>query len=339
MRSEIPDPSGSARPPAACRWTRSAARFIAAAAAAIVFVGTACAADFPRWAYPIPVEGAGAPDDGHLRHVPGSGAALTRKQIDVYPYGTPDWFPREHPPMPPVVARGRPPSVWACAYCHLPNGAGRPENASLAGLTAGYIMQQVANFRNGARPGSEPGRGPQTLMISIAKAVTDREVAEAAAYFSSLPPVGFVRVVESAAAPQSFVAGSMMAKVGGGGMEPIGHRIVEVPEDLERAQNRDPRTPYLAYVPVGSLERGAALVLSGGGGRTFQCSTCHGPALQGMGDIPRITGRSPSYTMRQLYDIRDGKRAGTAVLMTVVVARLTEDDMADIAAYLASLSP
>jgi cytochrome c553 len=297
-------------------------------------------AGFPAWAYPVPVENpAPPPPDGSLRHVPGSAVALTLKQIESYPNSVPDWFPEDHPPMPAVVAKGRGSSVWACAYCHLPNGAGRPENAGLAGLTAGYITQQVANFRTGARQGSEPRRGPQTLMISIAKDLTDAEIAEAAAYFSALKPESFVSVVESATAPRSYVAGSMMAKAADGGTEMIGDRIVEVPVDLERAERRDPRTPYVAYAPVGSLKRGAELVLTGAGGKTLQCATCHGPGLKGLGDIPRITGRSPSYMMRQLYDIRDGKRAGTAVLMTVVVAQLSDADMMDIAAYLASVAP
>lgn len=293
----------------------------------------------PEWAFPVPVEGAAASDDGLPRHVPGSAIGLTLKQINVAPNGFPDWFPDGHPKMPEVVSLGRKPNVWACAYCHLPNGAGRPENASLAGLTPTYIKLQVANFRKGNRPGSEPRRGPQTLMISISKYVTDEEVAEAAAYFSSLAPGGFVRVVESAEAPKSHVDGSMMAKVDGGGFEPVGDRIVEVPEDAERAHLRDPNTPYVAYVPPGSVKRGADLVLTGGGGRTLACATCHGPKGTGLGDIPRIAGRSPSYVMRQLYDIREGKRSGTAILMTVVVARLSDSDMTDIAAYLSTLAP
>lgn len=297
------------------------------------------AAQPPEWAFPVPVEGEPSPDDGLPRHVPGSAIGLTLRQIDVAPNGFPDWFPDQHPKMPLVVAQGRKPDVWACAYCHLPNGAGRPENASLAGLAPTYIRQQVANFRNGARPGSEPRRGPQTLMISISKAVTDKEVDEAAAYFSSLAPGAFVKVVESAEAPLSHVDGSMMAKVDGAAFEPIGDRIVEVPEDAERAHLRDPNTPYIAYVPPGSLKRGADLVLTGGAGRTLACATCHGPKQTGMGDIPRIAGRSPSYVMRQLYDIREGKRTGSATLMTVVVARLSDRDMADVAAYLATLPP
>ena len=36
--------------------------------------------------------------------------------------------------MPTIVAAGRKPAVFACAYCHQPNGVGRPENANLTGL-------------------------------------------------------------------------------------------------------------------------------------------------------------------------------------------------------------
>jgi cytochrome c553 len=280
-----------------------------------------------------------APDDTTPLRLPGSPVAYTRARIDAYEKGPPDWFPAEHPPMPAVVAKGRMPEVWACAYCHLPDGAGRPENAGLAGLTKGYIIQQIANFRSGARTGSEPRRAPQSRMTSIARSATDEEVAEAAAYYSSLRPAAHLTVVETPAAPASYVTGWMLARAPGGATEPIGSRIVEVPENLESAELRDPHTRYVAYAPVGSLKRGAELVLSGGAGRTLQCATCHGPGLRGLGDIPPITGRSPSYVMRQLYDIRGGKRAGSAVLMTVVVAHLSDEDMVAIAAYLASLPP
>jgi cytochrome c553 len=300
----------------------------------------AVSAGIPAWAYTVAPADAGAPAvDDALLHVPGSTVAFTRKQIDASLNSVPDWFPGEHPTMPPIVASGRGSAVWACAYCHLPNGAGRPENASLAGLTASYIKLQIANFRGGLRDGSEPRRGPQTTMISIAKAATDAEVAQAAAYFASLRPEADVRVVEADTVPRSYVAGWMLAKAAGSATEPLGGRIVEMPEDLARADNRDPHTPYVAYVPVGSLKRGEALVLTGGAGRTLQCALCHGPGMRGLGEMPRIAGRSPSYVMRQLYDIRGGKRGGTAVLMSAVVARLTDDDLVAISAYLASLSP
>jgi cytochrome c553 len=299
----------------------------------------AVSAAVPEWAFTVAPAAAQEPAAGEaLLHVPGSTVAFTRRQIDAYPNSVPDWFPDEHPAMPAVVAAGRGSAVWACAYCHLPNGAGRPENASLAGLPAGYIKQQIANFRGGFREGSEPRRGPQTTMISIAKAVTDEEVAQAAAYFASLKPEADVRVVEADSVPRSYVAGWMLAKDPRGGTEPLGSRILEMPEDLARADNRDPHVPYVAFVPIGSLKRGEALVLSGGPAKV-QCAVCHGPGLKGLGDIPRIAGRSPSYVMRQLFDIRAGKRSGTAVLMTALVAQLKDDDLVAISAYLASLSP
>ena len=108
--------------------------------------------------------------------------------------------------MPGIVARSREPRVYACGYCHLPNGAGRPENASLAGLSANYIKAQLIAFREGKRNGSEPRRAPQTNMIAIAKALTDAEIEESAAYFASLPPVSFLKVVESPTVPKTVVA-------------------------------------------------------------------------------------------------------------------------------------
>jgi cytochrome c553 len=44
--------------------------------------------------------------------------------------------------MPNIVAHGSG-DAWACAYCHLPNGQGRPENPPLAGLPVAYIAEQV----------------------------------------------------------------------------------------------------------------------------------------------------------------------------------------------------
>ena len=82
------------------------------------------------------------------------------------------------------------------------------------------------------------------------------------------------------------------------------------------------------------------MAASGGEGKTVQCGICHGPDLRGMGPIPGIAGRSPSYTFRQLYDIKHGTRAGTgAALMKPAVEKLTVEDMLNLAAYAASLAP
>lgn len=302
----------------------------------------ASAANLPAWAYPVnPPAGHPDADDGHTIHVPDSTVTFTRTQITNLTGPVPDWHPDEHPAMPEIVARGRAPHVLACAYCHLPNGAGRPENASLAGLPAGYIRQELHAFQHGDRPGSEPKRLPQTLMITGAKALTEPEIEAAAAYFSSLKPASFVRVIETATVPQTRIAGWVLTPVPGTGTEAIRNRIIETPEDFERFEHRDSRTPYFVYVPRGSIQRGAALVTqTRDGGTVPACITCHGPELKGLGDVPRLAGRSPSFLMRQLTDLRRGVRqGGSTELMKPVVAHLTDADLVSLVAYLASREP
>jgi cytochrome c553 len=134
-------------------------------------------------------------------------------------------------------------------------------------------------------------------------------------------------------------AGHFHAPSPGGGTEPLGRRIVEVPKEGERFELRDSRVRFVAWVPRGSVARGEALARTGGG-VTAACASCHGPALRGGGTIPGIAGRSPSYVVRQLYDMKHGARAGTsAALMKRTVEKLAVDDMIALAAYLATLAP
>jgi cytochrome c553 len=294
----------------------------------------------PAWAYVVnPPDFRPPPDDGRLRHVPGSTAAFTFTQVrDLF--FAPDWHPGDHQPMPDVVARGRRPGVFACGFCHRADGSGGPENSSLGGLPAAYITQQMADFRSGARATSVPERDPPRFMIALSREATDTEVAAAAAYFSTLKPRSNISVVETGSTPRTFVAGWHLAALKAADRQPLGERIVEVPEELERFESRDARARFIAYVPPGSIEKGRALAATGGGGRTAQCATCHGPELKGLGPVPGIAGRSPSYIVRQLYDLKYGARAGTgSALMTPAVDKLTLVDMIALAAYAASLTP
>lgn len=249
----------------------------------------------PYWAFTInPDQAATAksPDNVPL-HVPGSTASFTLAQVrDLY--NPPDWHPNAHPPMPPIVAHGRAPDVFACGYCHLPNGQGRPENSRLAGLPAGYIIRQIADFKNGQRKCSEPRDAPVTNMIAIASKASDQEIKEAAAYFSSLEHKPWIRVMETSTVPKTHVAGWMLAASEPAASEPIGQRIIEVPENLERTELRDDASGFVAYVPEGSLQKGKELVTTGGSGRTVACAKCHGIGLRGTGNVPPIAGRSPA---------------------------------------------
>lgn len=294
----------------------------------------------PAWAYPVtPLGFKPAPDDGLLKHVPNSTAAYPLGELRN-PFLAPDWHPEDHAPMPDVVQHGRKPDVLACGYCHRADGPGGPENASLAGLPAAYIVQQMADFKSGARKSAAPQRLPSQAMTALAKAATDADVATAAAYFSALKPKALIRVIETNTVPKSYVAGWLLAAVNTGETEPIGRRIIEVAEDLEQFEHRDTHSRFIAYVPVGSLQQGQVIVDTGRGDKTIQCRTCHGPDLRGLGVVPRIAGRSPSYIFRQLYDFKQGQRASLgSALMKQTVAKLTEDDMLSLSAYLANLPP
>ena len=294
----------------------------------------------PSWAYPVnPPPAPAVTHDSTPLTVPG-GAVTFRRSQTTDRFFVPDWRPTDHPAMPPVVAHGRRPDVFACGYCHLPNGLGRPENASLAGLPAAYIVQQMADFKTGRRKSSEPSMVPPARMVSVARSVDDAEVHAAAEYFASLRPARWIKVIEARTVPATRVGSpSMLVPAPEGGREPIGGRIIELAADLPRTELRDPASGFVAYVPVGSVAHGRRLVTTGGG-KTQACAACHGPDYRGIGNVPGLAGRSPSYLMRQLFDFKSGARDGPlAGPMKQNVAKLSVEDMTAITAYLASHRP
>src|SRR2546428_3061272 len=198
----------------------------------------------------------------------------------------------------------------------------------------------MAILNRGARKSGGPERAPPQLMIALSQAATAAEVEAAAAYFAALKPRTIIKVVETDTVPKTFVFGWHLAAVKTGEREPIGQRLIEIPEDLERFVSRDARSRFIAYVPPGSIQKGQALVVTGGGGKTVQCGVCHGADLKGLGPIPGIAGRAPSYIVRQLYDFKHRPPAGTgSALMKPSVEKLTVEDMLSLAAYAASLPP
>jgi cytochrome c553 len=331
-------------------WSLSAVALIAAAAVLSAQVSVP-----PHWAYgyttagPEPV----APPCSHeskpldcarlqtprpddVRHtLPGSDGSFTEFQVH-YDYGPADWFPGDHPPMPEIVAHGRQSDkLRACSLCHYPNGHGRMENASPAGLPAAYILQQLEAFRNGTRRSADPRKANTNEMIQIARLLTDAEMKAAAEYFSAIKRRAWARVIESETVPKTRVGvNGLFLPAPGNEVEPLGARIIEMPEDPVLTERfRSPRSGWVAYAPPGSIARGELLVTKGGG-KTVQCALCHGPDLQGAANVPGIADRPASYVVRQLVDIQAGTRASE--LMRPVVAKLGEDDLIAIAAYLAS---
>ncbi len=147
-------------------------------------------------------------------------------------------------------------------------------------------------------------------------------------------------MVETDTVPETYMNDGRRRYVRPGGkMEPIGERIIEVPEDPDRVTCRDPHTGFVAYVPVGSIAKGEALATTGGG-KTTPCVACHGPELKGLGPVPQIAGHSPNYIVRQLAGFQVGARnSDLDQLMKAVVANLTQDDIVSLAAYVSSRDP
>ena len=313
-----------------------------------VALRAATTAQIPDWAYaipaptPPPAPGVTPPPnpaatDTTLRTVAGSNKQVPRNRINQT-----DWFPEDHPVMPSIVASGRvgDPNATACSLCHYPNGKGRPENASVSGLPVSYFMQQLEDFRHDLRKSAESRKANSARMALIAKSLTPEEMRQAAEYFGAIKWTPWVRVVETNTVPKMKSNNGIWVPIEGegAGKEPIGVRIMETPENAEQTEVlRNPRMGTVAYVPVGSIKKGEALVTKGGNGKTIACGECHGADLMGMGPVPGIAGRSPSYLGRELYDMQAGTRMGEwTQLMKPVVAKLTSEDLVNIIAYVSS---
>jgi cytochrome c553 len=222
----------------------------------------------------------------------------------------PSWaFPSQSPSVPAIVDQGRPPLVAPCGNCHSTSGLGRPGTSTLAGLPAEYLAHQIADFQRRFRNSTDE---KIRAMAAIAAALDEREIAAASEFYASLTPKRWLRVVETS----EKSAGGSIREVPGG------------------------TAGYVAFVPAGALTRGERLVTAGASGRTVRCANCHGADLRGTPSTPGIAGRSPSYLARQLNDMRSGSRHGSGSdRMMATIARLTEDDVDSMAAYLASLTP
>lgn len=289
--------------------------------------------DHPAWAFPAPDANppAGAEPTGPVK-VPGSAKSYTQKEIDDLA-NPPDWFPDEHGAVPAIVRNGASNKGFACGSCHLFTGYGHPESAYLAGLSSDYVVQQMADFKSGDR--TDPAR-----MNAIAQATSDDEAKQAADYFAAQKPTQWIKVMEADMVPKTWVnQARMRLPLPGGGMEPIGSRIIEVPQDPALATARDPKSGFIAYVPPGSVAKGEMLVNTGGG-KTISCTVCHGDGLKGFGNIPDLAGQHPIYIARQLFGFKAGTgKSAAAQQMQKVAENLTVDDIIALSAYAASQAP
>jgi cytochrome c553 len=277
------------------------------------------------WAFPGPGPKAASIPASQTYRLPGARTRFTQAAIADLTHA-PDWFPNEHPPAPRSVLAG---PGGACGYCHLVNGAGRSENAQLRGQSVRYIEEQVRAFASGARRSAGPDYPPTQYMSAAARAVSPADLHAAAVYFASLEPQRHAQVIEAATIPRASPEG-FLYRFDTAAREPLGKRIIEGATDAEHHRLHDPHERSIAYVPVGSLARGAALA-NHGTADFPACTTCHTAHLTGIG------GASPTYIVRQLAGFRARTRNDPgAAPMQAVAEKLSDDQIIDLAAYIGS---
>jgi cytochrome c553 len=176
-----------------------------------------------------------------------------------------------------------------------------------------YILEQIAAFRAGERGLG----GPLTAhdMFDEARTLTSTDLQRSVDYFSGMPFVSRVHVVETASVPETHWKYFVQVPDQGGAREPIGERIIETPANFHDYEYGAAHVDYVACVPPGSIARGA-LIAAKGAGSVAACESCHGASLEGA-DMPGI-GIAP---------------------MRAEVSHLTLRDMIDVAAYAASRKP
>lgn len=93
-------------------------------------------------------------------------------------------------------------------------------------------------------------------------------------------------------------------------------------------------TEVFLAMPEGNAEHGAELH------QTYWCASCHGPTgVSQSRNYPSVAGQVATYSYKTLLDYREGRRMegnGRAVAMAASVHGLTDQDLADLAAYYAA---
>ena len=80
---------------------------------------------------------------------------------------------------------------------------------------------------------------------------------------------------------------------------------------------------------------GDASLAKKGKDKFAMCAGCHGASAQGRGGFPKLAGQQPAYLEKQLLNFKNRSRKGGP--MNAMASSLSEQDIKEIAAYLANL--
>ena len=94
----------------------------------------------------------------------------------------------------------------------------------------------------------------------------------------------------------------------------------------------------VAFLPVVTVAQGVAGDAAAGKAKAAVCAACHGPAGVSVNPAwPSLAGQQPVYLAKQIRLFRDGVRVEPT--MQPFVQNLSDEDIDDIAAFYAGLSP
>jgi cytochrome c553 len=91
-----------------------------------------------------------------------------------------------------------------------------------------------------------------------------------------------------------------------------------------------PSKPNGERIDPALVKRGAEVA------KDRRCGSCHGPALAGQDQIPRVAKQRVDYLIKSLTEFRSGNRPGSDTIMSVAVAGLSDADLAALAHFAAS---
>ena len=94
-------------------------------------------------------------------------------------------------------------------------------------------------------------------------------------------------------------------------------------------------TVLTASLALGLAGPAGAADMAKGEKLAAKCSGCHGKAGEGKGKNPPVAGMDAAAHVKALQDYKSGAREHKAMMRSV--AKLSDQDMADIAAYYAAM--
>jgi len=182
-----------------------------------------------------------------------------------------------------------------CGACHGATGLSpAPTYPNLAGQQSAYIAKQLADFKSGART--------DMMMAPMAASLSEQDMADLGAYFSSQPRGG-----EQAAVSTDDSAST-----------------AEVPASAENVEIVTATSAKAIY--AGDVKAGQE--------KSAMCVACHGADGNSLVSMyPKLAGQSANYLSKQLADFKSGARVDP--VMVGMVAGLSAADMDDLAAYYA----